>query len=154
MPRSDKHPCLLVTGGAGYFGTTFVRKALLAGYRVRCLDLLLYGARPVLGLLNHPRFELVKGDIRDRKLVRSCMDGVSRVVHLAAIVGDRPCESAPRASFQINFQGTCVMAEEAIRAGVERFVFASTCSNYGISETSVPADENPTLKPAPPFPYP
>ena len=138
MPQ-DK-PVILITGGAGYVGSTLVRDALAAGYGVRVLDLLVYGGGALVGFLNHPSFELVAGDVRDRKVVEAALDGVDAVVHLAAIVGDRPCQAAVKSSYQINFGGTQVVAEAAKKLGIERFVFASTCSNYGLTDVDTPAD--------------
>lgn len=133
--------CILVSGGAGYVGSTFIRDALAAGYEVRCLDLLVYGGRALSGFLSHPRFRFVRGDIRDPEAVRRCLEGVDSVVHLAAIVGDLPCQAAPVSAYQINYEGTKLLADHARRSGVSRFVFASTCSNYGIVRPGDVADE-------------
>ena len=130
---------LLITGGAGYVGSALVRDALAGGYKVRVLDLLVYGGGALVGFLNHPRFELLVGDIRDRETVRQALADVDCVVHLAAVVGDRPCQAAARSAYQINFSGTKLVAEEAKRCGIQRFVFASTCSNYGITNTETGA---------------
>jgi len=145
MPKLK--PLILVTGGAGYVGSTFVRDALAAGYRVRILDLLIYSGKSLVGFLNHPSFELIKGDVRDKSDVEAALEGVEAVVHLAAIVGDRPCQAAVKSSYQINFVGTQLLAEAAKKCGISRFIFSSTCSNYGIMDTSVPADENRELNP-------
>jgi nucleoside-diphosphate-sugar epimerase len=144
---SNKNPLLLVTGGAGYVGSTFMRDALSEGYRIRCLDLLVYGGRSIIGLMNHPDFELKVGDVRNKIDVEQALEDVDAVVHLAGIVGDLPCQVAPRSSYQINFQGTELLAETAKRKGVERFIFASTCSTYGVLDTSTPADESRPLNP-------
>lgn len=144
---SDGKPLLLVTGGAGYVGSTLMRDALSEGYRVRCLDLLVYGGRAIVGLLNHPDFEFIKGDIRDKKDVERSLDDVDAIVHLAGVVGDLPCQAAPKASYQINFQGTELLAEMAKKRNIGRFVFASTCSNYGVANTSRPVDETAELNP-------
>lgn len=141
------NPTLLVTGGAGYVGAGLVRDALANGYNVRVLDLLVYGGSALVGFLNHPRFELMVGDVRDPKTVQAALEDVDEIVHLAAIVGDRPCQAAVKSTNQINFGGTQLLAEAAKKQGVRRFVFASTCSNYGITNTETPADENRALNP-------
>jgi len=144
---NQKKPLLLITGGAGYVGSNLIREALFHGYRVRCLDILIYGGKSIVGLMNHPDFELQVGDVRrDEDLIRA-LNGVDAVVHLAAIVGDRPCQVAPRLSFQINFESTMRIADLAKKAGIKRFVFASTCSNYGIVEGDTLADEDSRLNP-------
>ena len=94
-------PLLVVTGGAGYLGSNLIRDALAAGFRVRCLDILVYGGQAIVGLINHPDFELVTGDVRVREDVERVMEGADYVVHLAAIVGDVPCRVAPKSSYQI-----------------------------------------------------
>ena len=78
-----KQQLLLVTGGVGYVGSTFMRDALSEGYNIRCLDLLLYGGKSIIGLMNHPDFELKVGDVRNKKDVEDALEGVDAVVHLA-----------------------------------------------------------------------
>ena len=143
----ENKPIILITGGAGYVGSNLIRDALASGYSVRCLDILVYGGRSVVGLVNHPDFELIKGDVRKKDDIELALEGVDAVVHLAAIVGDLQCQAAPKSSYQINFQGTQLLAEAAKKKGIKRFVFASTCSNYGIADTNVPADEKRELNP-------
>ncbi|MBW2453579.1 MAG: NAD-dependent epimerase/dehydratase, partial [Deltaproteobacteria bacterium] len=138
---------ILVTGGAGYVGSTFIRDALARGYEVRCLDLLVYGGKALVGFLSDPRFTFHKGDVRDEATVREQLEGVDAVVHLAAIVGDMPCQAAPVSTYQINYQGTELVAATAREMGVGRFVFASTCSNYGIVHPGEIADEDHPLRP-------
>jgi len=145
MDRNTK--TILVTGGAGYVGSTFIRDALADGYRVRCLDILVYGGKSIVGFLNHPNFDFVYGDIRDKKTVEKCLVGVDFVVQLAAIVGDKPCQAAPRSAYQINYNGTKLVAELSKKAKVKKFVLASTCSNYGISDPNTFATEESKLNP-------
>ena len=146
--NSNNHQkVVLVTGGAGYKGSTLVRELLFKGYRVRVLDSLMYGGRAITPFFNHPNFDFLKGDIRKKTDVDSALDQVTDVMHLAAIVGDKPCEKDPKLSVEINYDGTQILAEAASRHGVERLIFASTCSNYGISDPSVPVSENGQLNP-------
>lgn len=144
---TDDAKIILVTGAAGYVGSTFVRDALADGYRIRCLDLLLYGGKAIAGFMNHPNFEFFKGDIREKKDLETCLGGADYVVHLAAIVGDRPCQASPVSAYQINFEGTQLLAEKAKKAKIKRFVFASTCSNYGVSDPNQLAVEETALNP-------
>ena len=144
---SQKGLLILVTGGAGYVGATFIRDALARGYRVRCLDILIYGGKALVGFLSNPNFELIKGDVRIKKDVEGALENVDVVVHLAAVVGDLPCQVAPKSSFQINFKGTQLVAESAKQKKIQRFIFASTCSNYGVVNPETPADENSKLNP-------
>jgi nucleoside-diphosphate-sugar epimerase len=123
---------VLVTGGAGYVGSIVVDELLARGYRVRVLDALLHGNVPSLLLAwGSPDFEFVRADVRDREAVGSALQGVEGVVHLAAIVGDPACARQPDEARDINLEATRALLADARDRGVERFVFTSTCSNYG-----------------------
>ena len=85
----------LVTGGAGYVGSTLVPLLLADGHRVRVLDTLLHGGEPLLGVWSHPNFEFVRGDVCDRAKLQDAVSGMEAVVHLAAVVGDPACSRQP-----------------------------------------------------------
>lgn len=131
-PATDR---VLVVGGAGYIGSIVVSKLLARGYSVRLLDNLLYGDQSIAPLLQNPRLEFIKGDCRNIQDVVSAMGNVRSVIHLAAIVGDPACAEDDENAFQINFAATRMMVEIAKGNGTERFVFASSCSVYGASES-------------------
>ncbi|MBS1585549.1 MAG: NAD(P)-dependent oxidoreductase [Bacteroidetes bacterium] len=122
---------ILVTGGAGYIGSVLTRQLLERGYTVRVLDNLMYGGEPIIDLLNCPNFEFVKGDVRNEADVRKAMKDVNAVAHLAAIVGDPACAKQPDLAKSTNLEGSKILYNIANEAGVDTFVFASTCSNYG-----------------------
>jgi len=122
---------VLVTGGAGYVGSSLVPMLLNRGHSVRVLDALMHGGDPLLGSWTHPEFQFVKGDVRDAAVVRDALSGVDAVVHLAAIVGDPACAREPEKAKAINLEASLALIDAAKKAGVSRFVFASTCSNYG-----------------------
>lgn len=139
---------ILVTGGAGYLGSTLVPLLLERGHRVRVYDVLLHGGAPLLGAWSHPGFEFRRGDIRDRAGVRDALSGAQAVVHLAAIVGDPACAREPELAKAVNLEASLSLLEESRRAGVRRFVFASTCSNYGkMEDPEQYVDESAALKP-------
>lgn len=125
---------ILVTGGAGYIGSVLVRILLNAGYKVRVIDSLRSGGDSLVDILGNPRFEFIKGDVREPADVKAAVEGCYAVAHLAAIVGDPACKKEPELARSINLGGGKLLWEAANAAGCKRFVFASTCSNYGKME--------------------
>ena len=139
---------VLVTGGAGYLGSILCDQLTRSGQRVRALDSLMHGGRSLLGLAGREGFEFLRGDLRDPKTVRFALRGVQAVVHLAAIVGDPACAKQPELARAVNETASLDLLAAAQDAGVARFVFASTCSNYGrMLDTSVLATEEHELRP-------
>ena len=136
---------VLVVGGAGYIGCPVVEKLLALGCKVRLLDSLVYGDDAIRSFLTHPRLEFIQGDCRNIRDVVQAMANVRNVIHLAAIVGDPACAEDEENASQINYAATRMMAEIAAGHGVERFIFASTCSVYGDSEELM--DENSETRP-------
>ncbi len=125
----------LVTGGAGYVGSMLVPMMLARGWRVRVVDALLHGGEPLLGCWTHPHFEFIRGDLRDPEIIRRALQGVGAVVHLAAIVGDPACARDRELAWSVNVDASLALVEACHEARVDRFVFASTCSNYGRTQT-------------------
>ncbi len=125
---------VLVTGGAGYIGSVLVRLLLQESYKVVVVDNLSFGGESIVELLNDDNFTFIKGDVRDEELMRSAMSGVDYIAHLAAIVGDPACAKQPELTKSINLDASKRLYEIAESVGVKRFVFASTCSNYGKME--------------------
>ncbi len=137
-----------VTGGAGYVGATVVDELLAAGRDVKVLDSLLHGQEDIASELEGKGVEVVRGDIRDAAARAKALEGAEAVVHLAAIVGDPACAKDPALSIEVNVEGSRALVADARAAGVERMVFASTCSNYGrMADPTVPIDESGELAP-------
>lgn len=122
---------VLVTGGAGYIGSVLVRQLLDKGYDVRAFDSLKFGGDALYDVMLNPKFEFMKGDIRNAEEVAKALEGIDAIAHLAAIVGDPACKKFSEEATQTNWDGSVALFEAAEKAGIKRFVFASTCSNYG-----------------------
>jgi nucleoside-diphosphate-sugar epimerase len=139
---------VLVTGGAGYVGVPLCLELVRSGRKVRALDVLLHDQADVATGLEREGVEVRRADLLDADARRSALEGANAVVHLAAIVGDPACALDPDRAQAVNVEGTRALVEDAASAGVERFVFASTCSNYGrMADSSVPVDEQGELAP-------
>jgi nucleoside-diphosphate-sugar epimerase len=139
----------LITGGAGYLGMAVAAELQASQQPVRVVDALLHdGQDEMVAALEASGVEVIRGDIRDPEVRRQALDGVEQVVHLAAIVGDPACAREPQLAHAVNVEGTTSVVADARAAGVRRFVFASTCSNYGrIADPSVAIDEDGALAP-------
>lgn len=139
---------ILVTGAAGYIGSVVTRQLLSKNYKVRALDILNFGGEALIDVYNHKNFEFLKGDVRIDSDIRNALKDVDAVVHLAAIVGDPACSIQPDVATSTNFDGSKLLfdiCQETI--SVKRFVFASTCSNYGKMEGTDFLNEESPLRP-------
>ena len=122
---------VLVIGGAGYIGSALLPKLLDRGYRVRLLDLLIYGTDPIAEVIDHPNLEVMEADFRQVDKVVLAMRNVDAIVHLGAIVGDPACALDEELTIEVNLMATRMIAEVGKASNVSRFIFASTCSVYG-----------------------
>jgi nucleoside-diphosphate-sugar epimerase len=125
---------VLVTGGAGYVGAVLVPKLLERGYRVKVLDLYLYGDHVLDAVSDNPLLTEIKGDIRNRALLDESLAGVDAVIHLACISNDPSFELDPNLGRSINYDAFLDLVEVSKRCGVQRFIYASSSSVYGIKE--------------------
>ena len=141
MKNSLRFKRVLVTGGAGYVGAVLTPKLLEAGYQVRVLDLFLYGDHVLDSVRGHPGLELVRGDIRNRDLLKQAILGCQAVIHLACISNDPSFELDPELGKSINYDAFFDLVDISKDSGVQRFIYASSSSVYGIkNEPNVTED--------------
>lgn len=145
---ADAKRRVLLVGGAGYVGCPVADHLLSEGLDVRVLDLFVYGHEAAsTPLRSRDGYELVVGDMGDPQVMDRALAGVTDVVILAGLVGDPITKAFPDAAFAVNDLGVqrCIEALEG--RGIDRVIFVSTCSNYGLREDGTPATEMAELKP-------
>ncbi len=141
---------ILVTGGAGYVGSGLLRELLSEGYKVTCVDNLMFGGESLLDIWHNENFIFIKCDVNDwgdfnKILTNNKFDAV---IHLAAIVGDPACRMQSELATQTNWESTKWLLDKCMEIGIPKFVFASTCSNYGkMDNPESYVDEESTLSP-------
>jgi nucleoside-diphosphate-sugar epimerase len=141
---------ILITGGAGYIGSVVTRAMLNSGYQVICVDKLAFGGASLLGLWHHPDFKFHRCDITDFDAFEMILrdEKPDAVIHLAAIVGDPACSREPELAKKINWEASKWLVDACRRLGIEKFLFASTCSNYGkMGDNSTFVTEDSALSP-------
>jgi nucleoside-diphosphate-sugar epimerase len=147
---SDRH--VLITGGAGYIGSLLTSELLRLNYRVTVLDSLLFGGESLVPFLHHPNFHFVKTDVTEKRAVKDSLKSgwqkPDSLIHLAAIVGFPACQAVGKqVAWRYNVEAAKMVFGQASDLGVGRFVFASTYSNYGLSEDGRPVTEESPLNP-------
>lgn len=124
---------VMVTGGAGYVGSSLIPKLLRNGYQVSVLDLYLYGD-VFADLKSNPSLTEVKGDLRNPADVKRALQGCDAVIHLACISNDPSFDLNPDLGRSINFDCFRPLVKASKDAGVKRFIYASSSSVYGIKK--------------------
>jgi nucleoside-diphosphate-sugar epimerase len=152
MVQVNPEQHVLITGGAGFLGSLLCGHLLRLGYSVTVVDDLLYGGESLLAYLSHPRFHFVKANVCDPRTIRTAIDPQKPVpeaiLHLAGIVGFPACQAVGRhVAWRYNVEATERVFDQAVELGVERFIFASTYSNYATSQKDDPATEESSLNP-------
>jgi nucleoside-diphosphate-sugar epimerase len=148
--RADSRPVepdrrVLVVGGAGYLGSVLTQKLLSAGFRVRVLDSFIYGRRSLEPLAEDKNLEIVEGDLRNIHTCVSSLAETDAVVLLAAIVGDPASKVRPTETIETNVLAAQALASACKLHHINRFLYASTCSVYGIGADLL--DEDAPLNP-------
>lgn len=136
-----RFPKVLVTGGAGYVGTLLVPQLVARGHKVRVYDTMYYGCE----LADGPGVKLIRGDIRDTGRLAEAFAGIDAVIHLACISNDAGFELDEKLSQSINYDCFEPMVVAAKRAGVQRFIYASSSSVYGVSDKPDVTEDHPLV---------
>jgi len=122
---------ILVTGGAGYLGSSLVPILIERGHNVRVFDRFCFGEEPLRHVVSSQQCEVVHGDVRRLDAHPGLLDGIETIIHLAGLANDPSCDLDPEMAFDVNVEGTRHLVCAAIRTGGRRFVLASSCSVYG-----------------------
>lgn len=138
---------VLVIGGAGYIGTHLVDLLIADGKEVKVLDNFLWGKETKDLWEDHPKVEVIEGDVRHIETVVESIKSVDAVCHLAAIVGDPAAGLDFKTTLATNYLSTIEIAEVCKYFQVNRLIFASTCSVYGASPKKVLLTEESPLNP-------
>jgi len=134
---------VLVTGGAGYCGARLVPQLLARGYKVTVYDIMFFGNQFLPR--DNPNLRIVDGDIRDTQKLARAFSGVDVVLHLACISNDPSFELDEGLSKTINFDCFEPMVVAAKKAGVNRFVYCSSSSVYGVSDSPDVTEDHPLV---------
>ncbi len=132
---------ILIVGGAGYVGTELI-DILINKYKVTVYDLFIYGDN----LINHENLIKIKGDVRNKQLLKKVTEGQDYVIHLACISNDPSFDLDPELGKSINFDPFEPLVKASKENGVKRFIYASSSSVYGIKNDRN-VDENCSLEP-------
>jgi nucleoside-diphosphate-sugar epimerase len=134
---------VLVTGGAGYAGSLLIPQLLASGYKVACYDICYFGSDFLPK--DNPNFKLIEGDIRDAAKLAAAMEDVECVANLACISNDASFELDENLSTSINLAAFEPMVVAAKKAGVKRFIYASSSSVYGVSDQPDVTEDHPLV---------
>lgn len=154
--NEERH--ILITGGAGYIGSLLTSELLRAGFLVTVMDSLLFGGDSLVAFLPHPHFRFVKTDLTEVRAVKDGLRGESAagkswanpvaIVHLAGIVGFPACQAVGKqVAWKYNVEATQRVFEQACSLGVQRLIFSSSYSNYGMAPDGKPVTELSPLNP-------
>jgi len=139
---------ILLIGGEGYIGNVLSEKLLSSGYNVTSFDKLLYSNNScVLNHIHHPSYKFIFGDMVKRNELEPVLENIDAVVLLAGLVGDPITKKYPSESALINDEGVKNVINICAEKNIDKFIFISTCSNYGLIKDSNLADEEYDLNP-------
>ncbi len=143
MPTSSPH--VLITGGAGYIGSVLSREMLERGYRVTVLDNFTYRQNSLLDCCAFDRFQVVRGDCRDERVLTEVLRDADVLIPLAALVGAPLCERDRIGAYTVNVEAVQMLCK--LSSPQQRMLFPVTNSGYGIGQPGVPCTEDSPLRP-------
>lgn len=125
---------VLVTGGAGFVGSLLVPTLLKSGYFVRVFDWMLFAPHVFDHLVGKEEIEIICGDLRDTSAVEAALEGIESVIHLGCLSNDPSCFIDEELTRSINYDAGVQLIQRAKNHGVQRFIYASSASVYGIKK--------------------
>lgn len=136
---------ILVTGGAGYIGSVLVPKLLKKGYEVTVLDNFMYNQTSLLDCCHNENLSIIRGNVRDKDLISSCLKKTDAIIPLACIVGAPACDRDPTAARTVNYDAVKMILK--LRKKDQIIIFPTTNSGYGIGKKDIYCTEKTPLNP-------
>ena len=134
---------ILVTGGAGYLGSSLVGLLLKQGHDVRVFDRFCFGRNALEEFAASPQCEILQGDVRRLQEASALLEGIDAIAHLASLSNDPSCNLDAEMAADVNVESTRELVNKAIQRGIRRFVFASSCNVYGKGMFDILDEESP-----------
>lgn len=136
---------ILVTGGAGYIGSTLIPMLLNEGHHVIAVDNFMFKQTPLAECCMNPNFQMIRGDVRDRKLMEDLVAKVDAIIPLACLVGAPLCAKEPEVAQAVNSDAIKFLYD--IKSKDQMIIYPCTNSGYGIGQEGLHCDENSPLNP-------
>ena len=137
---------ILVTGGAGYIGSKLVTKLLNIGYEVTVVDVLKFSSKSLNHLFSDRNFHFIKGDVRNKKLMKKLVEKNEFIIPLAALVGAPLCKKYKKEAISVNLNSIKFLMK-LVAKRKKKVIYLTTNSGYGVGEKNKYCDENSPLKP-------
>ncbi|HVZ11456.1 MAG TPA: NAD(P)-dependent oxidoreductase [Patescibacteria group bacterium] len=136
---------ILITGGAGYIGSILVPMLLELGHEVTVIDNFYYQQNSLLDVCANPNLKIVRGDCRDKKLMKSLLKGQDFIIPLACLVGAPICDMFPDEAKTINLEAIKLIIK--LRSPKQKIIFPNTNSGYGVGKSGLYCTEKSPLHP-------
>ena len=137
---------ILITGGAGYIGSKLATKLVSIGYEVTVIDILKFSSKSLNHLFTNKNFHFIKGDVRNKKLIKKLIVKSEFIIPLAALVGAPLCEKYKSEAIAVNLNSIKYLLAEASKKQ-KKIIYLTTNSGYGVGEKNKHCDETSPLRP-------